>query len=444
MQFTMAAAHRLATLIVLVLLPHCVGDVVGETPQEVGLGQTTIPIRTIPLQYIYSRYQQETGLPRLLELFERLIGSNANFTQPCHLKSQPEVNPSAPLCIQEEHLRLPDQWTTFGEYLSGPAAMPYKWPCFDDDKESKEFWYPACPYMDGLAFKNLADFHWETVSFVFAGRKQLQQFDPHIITNRSLVYWNLGTYRAHHTWGTDIQALRYFLPKIRAQFFLIHHNSDNPRFPDWLLESPKILKIFSAYVPREVDHPKVICLPLGLKAHGLKPSRSLMQAREIQYPKRPKNLVMIKGFTLGKPKKVQAMDRHLMRKHMLRILSQKFNFTMRDATTQYESRDYFQAMIDHKFVLSLPGTGMDAFRTWEAFYLGRVPVTTNWQHKDTFMELPIVTLDLVHTSPYLLQAVWERYEYMSQLRYNKGRVWMPWWVTLILQECLVTPSWPAT
>ena len=118
---------------------------------------------------------------------------------------------------------------TFDQFQK--VQRPFPFPC-------RVRYSLGCPFLDGLGFKVIADRVWETVSFVFGGKNQNTRFDVKNLPNRSLVYWNIGVYQGSH--GTDLAALKRYLPKIEAHFFIVHHNSDNPRFPQWLLEEPKV------------------------------------------------------------------------------------------------------------------------------------------------------------------------------------------------------------
>jgi hypothetical protein len=58
-----------------------------------------------------------------------------------------------------------------------------------------------------------------------------------------------------------------------------------------------------------------------------------------------------------------------------------------------------------QFVLSPPGNGADCHRTWEAIYLGAIPIV----HKDFWpfnnLELPVLVIDDWFSVPEMIQRV---------------------------------------
>ena len=56
-------------------------------------------------------------------------------------------------------------------------------------------------------------------------------------------------------------------------------------------------------------------------------------------------------------------------------------------------RDYRELVSKSQFVLSPPGNGADCHRTWEAIYLGAIPIV----HKDfwpfSHLDLPVLVVD---------------------------------------------------
>lgn len=55
--------------------------------------------------------------------------------------------------------------------------------------------------------------------------------------------------------------------------------------------------------------------------------------------------------------------------------------------------EYFKILSESKYVISPPGYGIDCFRTWEALYLGAIPIVQKSIHTESFSDLPIVIVD---------------------------------------------------
>ena len=56
-------------------------------------------------------------------------------------------------------------------------------------------------------------------------------------------------------------------------------------------------------------------------------------------------------------------------------------------------KDYIYNMSKCKFVISPPGNGIDCHRTWEALYVGCIPIVITDKIYDNFKELPILQID---------------------------------------------------
>jgi len=66
-------------------------------------------------------------------------------------------------------------------------------------------------------------------------------------------------------------------------------------------------------------------------------------------------------------------------------------------------REYREMLLNSQFVLSPPGNGADCHRTWEAIYLGAIPIV----HKDFWpfnnLELPVLVVDDWFSVPEMIQ-----------------------------------------
>eukprot|EP00668_Euglena_longa_P030043 GGOE01037443.1.p1 GENE.GGOE01037443.1~~GGOE01037443.1.p1 ORF type:complete len:445 (-),score=107.38 GGOE01037443.1:135-1469(-) len=395
-------------------------------PNESCYNQTLVePFHLYNISEVHRRLEQEKGLRTLIRTMESLAYPEGRPNRTCRWANETQPQP---LCLTPTDLAVPNIWASFQQFMEG--KLLFSFPC------NANPYYPACPYLDGLGFRSLADYIFETISYIF-GTKLNKRFNFKNAANRSLVYWNLGLYSGPS--GIDLMTLRQTLPTVKQHFFLLHHNTDNPRFPPWLLDSPKVLKIFAAYVPEGVRHPKIIPLPLGLSPMGRKVALNLERARANFTNHTPKGLLAMSGFTLGKRAQGKALNRRANRRHWLGLLAPRFKVREKEThRTNYKAEEYYLLMRQHRFVLSLPGTGIDAFRTWEALYTGRAPVVSHWLHPLLFHELPVVRVQLEDVSPPLLEGEWKRLADRTR-RFNLGRLWMPWWVARILQECLMTP-----
>lgn len=85
----------------------------------------------------------------------------------------------------------------------------------------------------------------------------------------------------------------------------------------------------------------------------------------------------------------------------------------------------------YKFCLSLPGRGLDCYRTWEALYLGVIPIVIKTD-EELYKDLPVVMVDSVsEITPVFLN---EKFEEIVKNRssYNWEKIGLDYWVELIL------------
>jgi len=169
----------------------------------------------------------------------------------------------------------------------------------------------------------------------------------------------------------------------RRQMILLFHNGD--KTPDAASYSQLVnhgYKVFSVNVSSDMSD--VSPLPIGLE-----------------------NRWRLKNGLVG-PLKRAAVQRHCARS--------KIDFAAFDIHTNFEERSkasraclnagmhvyrdrvspraHRQLLLDHRFVISPPGNGLDCHRTWEAIYLGCVPVVLKTTLPEELTNnLPILAVD---------------------------------------------------
>jgi hypothetical protein len=286
-------------------------------------------------------------------------------------------------------------------------------------------YYKAFPYITGEGFKFLCDHIQECGN--------LGYFTPHHlswsrVTNRSLVYWPL-VFNAN-----SIHLLQTTLRTNKVHFFLLAHNQDASFLPFWLLEDPHVLKIFVVNSKRSIPHPKVIGLPLGIRAYGRQYPLQLNQARIVAAQRPPTQPLYVRlGLNSLKQANSPKAEHRLSVIHMLRSNGLVI---AKNATLWRPFKLYALDMATHRFILSPRGVGQDAHRTWEALYVGRVPLVENILPPEVYRDLPVrIVRHWKYTSAQSLNRTWRQ---MLTQKYNLDKLWMPWWIHAILCECLLT------
>ena len=102
--------------------------------------------------------------------------------------------------------------------------------------------------------------------------------------------------------------------------------------------------------------------------------------------------------------------------------------------TRINRSDYRSLLLETMFVLSPEGNGSDCHRTWEAIYLGAVPVVLRGSLAPSLVkELPIIAVDSF-TEFLKLGDAELREAYWSSVQTTPERAFMPYWVDRIREE----------
>eukprot|EP00668_Euglena_longa_P001360 GGOE01001613.1.p1 GENE.GGOE01001613.1~~GGOE01001613.1.p1 ORF type:complete len:273 (-),score=82.37 GGOE01001613.1:460-1278(-) len=210
------------------------------------------------LAWFHQAYLRERGFPELLRRFEEVrVGDPSKCVSRLEAKRRnvPET------CVTPDLLALPSAPRTLEQWLDPAPAR--------QDPRLQQSYYPGHPFLDGHGFYKICDYTWSTYYPFFRGRFFNDTFNVSTVANRSLVFWSLN-YK-----GPDLSHLLHNIDAIPNHFFLVTHKQDNIRIPPWLLDHPKVLKVFAVNVPYPLEHPKLVPLPLGIGEHGRQPSRAI-------------------------------------------------------------------------------------------------------------------------------------------------------------------------
>jgi hypothetical protein len=264
------------------------------------------------------------------------------------------------------------------------------------------------PYLSGDSFRAIADhIHDETADLdpkrvkcgdtVFVGQWRLPQF-----------------FAAVH-------------PHIAHQYVLICHNGDRPQIDRDVtkLLDDKVAHFFAQDVLEE--HPKVTPIPIGLEnkhyhVAGVTELFDKMRARIKARPPLRKNRIFF-NFSVNTNPAERVAAREYFLKHPLMETAPKF----------LSPRRHNHLLMTYKFVASPPGNAIESCRTWEALYLGTVPITKDYASFKSFAStgLPMWVVsdwrELEHVSEEELERKYD--EFMSQA--NWAPLFMDYWIELV-------------
>ena len=211
------------------------------------------------------------------------------------------------------------------------------------------------------------------------------------------------------------QALNNFvtkvLPKITKPFILLTNNSDWTIPDDVMYEYTRIVNhpLLTHWFSQNcvVDHPKITRIPIGLDYHTLTPTRKqqFSWSQPEAHPWGLKQEPVIQEQILNRFKSqskpfwerlptAYANFQFLMTTRYGKIDRVDAYNTIPKSLVYYEPRkcvriECWTNMINHAFVISPQGNGLDCHRTWEALCLGCIPIIKTSGLDTLFEDLPV-------------------------------------------------------
>lgn len=276
------------------------------------------------------------------------------------------------------------------------------------------------PFISANGFRHIADHffdHPERFRICLTGKS----FDPASVKDGDIIFIK----------GNDYYLSKFFTnihPQIKARYALLSHNSDAsvPGTYAGYLDDDKLLVWFGCNTEMP-NHKKMFSIPIGSMATLNKriPSNSeelLGQVLiEIQNGKIQKtNLIYLNVYVKNNP---------VERSKVVAIFKDK-KFCHKITPKPYV--EYLRDMATYKFVISPHGAGLDCHRTWEALLLGCIPIVKKSCLDVLYEGLPVLIVDDWNqvTEDFLEQ----KYQEMSQQKYQLDRLYIDYWIRLIRQK----------
>jgi hypothetical protein len=171
------------------------------------------------------------------------------------------------------------------------------------------------------------------------------------------------------------------LPKINTKFSMITHRGDKSVTSNYLkiADHPHLVHWFAQN--NQLEHPKITAIPIGLEdawRHNNGVVKDFVKLRKKGGNKIPRVLY---GFNVN--------TNRLVRSKATDVLCQ---FELADSI-HVDSRKYRKILNEYMFVASPAGNGIDCHRTWEALYLGTIPIVVGKSFYSQFDDFPGVILD---------------------------------------------------
>lgn len=211
-------------------------------------------------------------------------------------------------------------------------------------------------------------------------------------------------------------------PRIPYRYILVTHNSDLP-IPGsfaYMLEDPKLIAWFGKNVEGST-HSKLHPIPIGLATRTL--------------PHGDINVFY----------KVQGMLAKITRKHLLYMnilvgtysqergplysmfVNQPFCKVCQPTKAPY---DFLIDLAESLCVLCPRGNGVETHRTWEALYMGAIPIVRTSDADSMYDGLPVIIVE--EWSEVTEEFLRAKYQEISTKNYQLERMYAPYWIDKIL------------
>lgn len=259
-------------------------------------------------------------------------------------------------------------------------------------------------FITGHAFKRIADYVIDSNSC---------NFNPQTVPEKSIIFVK-----------TDFVPFFFqqVFPRLKNPVILITHNSDYSapgRFASYL-DDPKIIMWFGQN--KDIHyHPKFMGIPIGIAnsewAHGNQTVfNNVLDLLETTPFNRTEKLYI--NFSPGT---------NPDRRTVLNLLKDN-PFAFRASTKPIGI--YLQEMAHFKYVISPFGNGLDCHRTWEALYMGCIPVVTASTLDSLYEDLPVIILNTWQDLSF--DDLQEKYLHPSKNFVNKEKMFMDYWIRTIM------------
>ncbi len=207
----------------------------------------------------------------------------------------------------------------------------------------------------------------------------------------------------------------YLHPRIKSKYILITHNGDLPvpnKF-SYLLNDPRLIAWFGQNV-ENYTHPKLHPIPIGIANRNWPHGNIQILSQCIECIPTERDILLYVNINIG-------TNRSLRQSIYEKFAQQPYSFTV--SSTSFEN--YLHHLGRSKFALSPRGNGLDTHRTWEALYMGAIPIVQSSSMDSVFKDLPVLIINNWDelSEEFLIQ----KYEEMNQKKYNREKLYAEYW-----------------
>jgi hypothetical protein len=207
-------------------------------------------------------------------------------------------------------------------------------------------------------------------------------------------------------------------PKIQHPYILITHNSDHhvPGPFVTYLDDPKIIAWFGQNI--EYSHyPKMHHIPIGL-ANRCWPHGNVKFLKEVKDSQADATVPLYLNFSIGT---------YPTERSFVHDLFCNQPYCMKSSPKDFKA--YLMDLKRSRFTLSPRGNGLDCHRTWEALYMGSIPVVKASSLDALYEGLPVLIVqDWNQINEEFLEQKWIEF---SGKDFQYERLYADYWFNLI-------------
>jgi hypothetical protein len=216
------------------------------------------------------------------------------------------------------------------------------------------------------------------------------------------------------------------LPHLERPFVLLSHNGDvgiDRRF-EGVVDHPLLLRWYAQNIEPTWRHPKLVSIPIGIANRQWRHGDVAGISRIPSY--RDKSLWLYVN--------INVTTNHGYRHNIVSTLSRNPAAVVEQGLSVDQ---YLQRIGQSRFVASPRGNGIDCHRTWEALYLGAVPVMARQDRVACLDGLPVLeTEGWDDLSPARLQEAWDA---ITRSTWKFERLYLSHWRRRIEDEARPAP-----
>jgi hypothetical protein len=206
------------------------------------------------------------------------------------------------------------------------------------------------------------------------------------------------------------------------RYILITHNSDYAiDFRYWENKPDNILRWYALNVTYK--HPDLVPIPSGMERPlgcGYSSDANVL-FEQMQKPKAIKNIAYMNHNSNNNHGERDIVDSHFEGKSWV---------TVRKHGTSF--KDFIENCHNHNFVISPPGNGIDCHRTWEALYMGAIPIVKRSLVTEAFVDLPILIVeDWTTITEEILNIILEEFK---EMKFNYEKLTLSYWINRIKSD----------